>query len=123
MESIGHKIRGLREQKGLSQGDIERTTGMLRCYISRVEHGYTVPSVETLERFAAALGIPVYQFFLSRPLSGQDRAAPVSEREQGNEKFLRRLGHCIRGMGPNERLLLLDLAEHLVAKQPDTRQA
>lgn len=61
--TIGLRIRQLREQKGLSQGDVEETTGMLRCYISRVENGHTVPSLETLERFAAALDVPLYRFF------------------------------------------------------------
>src|ERR1700739_5024468 len=60
---VGQRIRVLREQKGLSQGDIEKQTGMLRGYISRVEHGHTTPSVETLQRFAAALDIPMYRFF------------------------------------------------------------
>ena len=49
--------------KRLSQGDIQRKTGLLRCYTSRVENGYTVPSVETLEKFARALEIPLYRFF------------------------------------------------------------
>ena len=60
---IGQRIRRLREEKGLSQGDIERSSGLLRCYVSRVEHGHTVPSLETLIRFAAALDIPLYQLF------------------------------------------------------------
>ncbi|HTS11813.1 MAG TPA: helix-turn-helix domain-containing protein [Candidatus Limnocylindrales bacterium] len=60
---IGEKIRQLRLEKDLSQGDIERRTGLLRCYTSRVEHGITVPSVETLEKYARALEIPLYKFF------------------------------------------------------------
>jgi len=60
---IGQKLRQLREEKNLSQGDIERRTGLFRCYTSRVENGYTVPSVETLEKFARALEIPLYRFF------------------------------------------------------------
>ena len=60
---IGRRIKQLRERKGLSQGDIEAVSGMLRAYISRVEHGHTVPSLETLERFAAALDVPLYQLF------------------------------------------------------------
>jgi transcriptional regulator with XRE-family HTH domain len=60
---IGQKLRELREEKHLSQGDIEQTTGLFRCYTSRVENGYTVPSVETLEKFARALEIPLYRFF------------------------------------------------------------
>jgi transcriptional regulator with XRE-family HTH domain len=60
---IGERLRDLREHKHLSQGDIEKRTGLLRCYISRVEHGHTVPSLETLERLARALEVPLYQIF------------------------------------------------------------
>ena len=60
---IGERLRTLREQKNLSQGDIEKRTGLLRCYISRVENGHTVPAVETLEKMARALEVPLYQLF------------------------------------------------------------
>src|ERR1700683_4973802 len=60
---IADKLRALREEKDLSQGDIEKRTGLLRCYISRVENGHTVPAIETLEKLARALEIPLYQFF------------------------------------------------------------
>ena len=60
---IGERLRELREQKKLSQGDIEKKTGLLRCYVSRVENGHTVPAVETLEKFARALEVPMYQLF------------------------------------------------------------
>jgi transcriptional regulator with XRE-family HTH domain len=59
---IGQRLRDLRERKKLSQSDIEKRTGLLRCYISRVENGHTVPSVETLEKLARAL-VPLYQLF------------------------------------------------------------
>src|SRR6266436_573025 len=57
---IGDRLRELREAKSLSQGDIEKRTGLLRCYISRVENGHTVPAVETLEKMARALELPLY---------------------------------------------------------------
>jgi transcriptional regulator with XRE-family HTH domain len=60
---IGERLKQIRAQKKLSQADIERETGLLRCYISRVENGHTVPSVETLEKFAHALQVPMYQLF------------------------------------------------------------
>lgn len=60
---IADRLRTLREQKGLSQGEIEKRTGLLRCYISRVENGHTVPTVETLEKIARALEVPLYQLF------------------------------------------------------------
>jgi len=60
---IGDRLRTLREEKKLSQGDIEKRTGLLRCYISRVENGHTVPAIETLEKMARAFEVPMYQLF------------------------------------------------------------
>lgn len=60
---IGERLRELRASKKLSQGQIEKRTGLLRCYTSRVENGHTVPSLETLEKYASALEIPIYRFF------------------------------------------------------------
>jgi transcriptional regulator with XRE-family HTH domain len=60
---IGERLRALREQKNFSQGDIEEKTGLLRCYVSRVENGHSIPAVETLEKFARALEVPMYQLF------------------------------------------------------------
>jgi transcriptional regulator with XRE-family HTH domain len=60
---IGDRLRLLREEKKLSQGEIEKRTGLLRCYISRVENGHTTPAIETLEKFARALEVPIYQLF------------------------------------------------------------
>jgi transcriptional regulator with XRE-family HTH domain len=55
---ISDRLRSIREEKSLSQGDIEKRTGLLRCYVSRVENGHTVPAVETIEKFARALEVP-----------------------------------------------------------------
>ena len=63
MLMIGERLRTIRESKNLSQGDIEKRTGMLRCYTSRVENGHTVPSIETLAKYAQALDMPLYQLF------------------------------------------------------------
>jgi len=60
---IGERLRDLREQKKMSQGEIEKPTGLVRCYISRVENGHTVPSLETLEKMARALEVPTYRLF------------------------------------------------------------
>jgi transcriptional regulator with XRE-family HTH domain len=60
---IGDRLRELREQKNFSQGDVEKRTGLLRCYISRVENGHTVPAIETLEKLARAFEVPMYQLF------------------------------------------------------------
>src|SRR5258705_7663883 len=60
---IGNRLRALRAAKKLSQGDVEKRSGLLRCYVSRVENGHTVPAIDTLEKWARALGIPMYQLF------------------------------------------------------------
>jgi len=57
------RICELRKEKGLSQADVAKRMGVRRSYISRVENGHTVPSLETLERFAAALETPLYRLF------------------------------------------------------------
>lgn len=61
--SIGERLRALREARNLSQSDMAKRTGLLRCNISRVENGHTIPSVETLEKFARGLEVPLYQLF------------------------------------------------------------
>ena len=63
MLMIGERLRTIRESKNMSQGDVETKTGLLRCYTSRVENGHTVPSIETLAKYAQALDIPLYQLF------------------------------------------------------------
>jgi transcriptional regulator with XRE-family HTH domain len=63
MMVIGEKLKALRAQKNMMQGDVEQRTGLLRCYISRVENGHTVPSVDTLEKMARALQVPMYRLF------------------------------------------------------------
>ena len=60
---VGERLRELREQRKFSQGEIEKRTGLLRCYTSRVENGHTVPAVETLEKYARALEVPMYRLF------------------------------------------------------------
>jgi transcriptional regulator with XRE-family HTH domain len=60
---IAERLKALREQKNMSQGDIEKRTGLLRCYISRVENGHTVPAIATLEKLARAMEVPIYALF------------------------------------------------------------
>ena len=78
---LAAKIRYIRTTKNLSQGDLENRTGLKRCYISRVEHGHTVPSVETLEKLARGLEIPIDQFFYEGEQSAPVRLPIVERRE------------------------------------------
>lgn len=77
---IGERLRALREQKKLSQGEIEKRTGLLRCYVSRVENGHTVPSIATLEKYARALEVPLYEFFYDGKESPKILKLPNDER-------------------------------------------
>lgn len=110
---IGQQLRALREAKGLSQGDIERRSGLLRSYISRVEGGYTAPSLATLEKFAKALGVESYQLlFDNRGRNGRPKSAKAQS-PAGTSKPLRRLMTLYDGMPSSHRRLLLALAAKL----------
>jgi transcriptional regulator with XRE-family HTH domain len=107
---IGKRLKELREAKNLSQGDIERRSGLLRSYISRVEGGYTVPSLATLERFAKALGVEPYQLLYQSEL----RPKPVKMPEQENlTKPLKKLIKQFEGMPASHRNILLTMASKL----------
>jgi transcriptional regulator with XRE-family HTH domain len=98
---IGQRIRELRKKRGLSQGDIAKASGFVRAYISRVEHGHTVPSLETLERFAAALDVPLYRLFYhgadetSAAVSGSDGEAGENEPSATEAKLLLKLKNIV----------------------------
>lgn len=127
---IGQRIRQLREQKGLSQGDIEKASGLLRCYISRLEHGHTVPSLDTLERIAAALDLPLYRLFYAgedapatpnltpRPTLEELAQEPGGHGEEA--RFLLRLKGLTNRMVDSDRTFLLDFARLLATRQART---
>jgi transcriptional regulator with XRE-family HTH domain len=108
---IGKRIRTLREAKGLSQGDIEKRSGLLRSYISRVEGGYTAPSLSTLEKFAKALEVEPYQLLFRG--SGHPTAPRVPQ-QVSQSKSLRKLIKSFDNMSTPNRKLLLTLAGKLV---------
>jgi transcriptional regulator with XRE-family HTH domain len=81
MLMIGERLRTIRESQNLSQGDIEKRTGLTRCYTSRVENGHTVPSIETLAKFAQALDVPLYQIFsMVKPSQRRSKGGPRREK-------------------------------------------
>jgi transcriptional regulator with XRE-family HTH domain len=107
---IGKRLRELREARALSQGDIERRSGLLRSYISRVEGGYTAPSLATLEKFAEALGMEPYQLLFR----GEGKPTAVKAGEQTTlSKASRKLVKMFDGMSSSNRKLLLTLASKL----------
>ena len=102
--SIGATIRSYRQQKGMSQGDIEKRTGLLRCYLSRVENGHTVPSLETLQKIAYALDLHLAQFFSDEVVSREMSPLRLSEEEI---RFLTQIQRYASRLSENDRKLLL----------------
>jgi transcriptional regulator with XRE-family HTH domain len=102
--NIGSTIRSYRLQKGMSQGDIEKRTGLLRCYLSRVENGHTVPSLETLQKIAQALELQLAQFFSDQVVSQEMSSLRLSEEEI---RFLTQIQRYSSRLTENDRKLLL----------------
>jgi len=121
---ISDRLRALREQKNLSQGDIEKRTGLLRCYISRVENGHTVPAVETLEKLARAFEVPLYQLFYEGEeppdlpnllkLKSSDEDAWGSSGKDA--RFLNKLRRLLGKANEEDRKLILHLAQKLARR-------
>lgn len=102
--NIGATIRAFRLQKGMSQGDIEKRTGLLRCYLSRVENGHTVPSLETLQKIAHAMDLQLAQFFSDESVSREMSGLRLSEEEI---RFLTQIQRYASKLSDNDRKLLL----------------
>ena len=109
---IGTTIRAHRLQKGLSQGDIEKKTGLLRCYLSRVENGHTVPSLDTLAKIAHSLDLGIAQFFASDTLGRQLNAQHLSDDEL---RFLSQIRRYSSNLNDSDRKLLLAMVKKFAA--------
>jgi transcriptional regulator with XRE-family HTH domain len=118
---IGDRLRAMREEKHFSQGDIEKKTGLLRCYISRVENGHTVPAIETLEKMARALEVPMYQLFydgeeppklpnLPKRKSSDDIAWGSTGKDA---RYLNKLRRLLAKSEEEDRKLLLYMAQKM----------
>src|SRR6266852_3226569 len=116
---IGDRLRELSEEKKLSQGDIGKRTGLLRCYISRVENGHTVPAVETLEKLARAFEVPLYQLFyegneppqvpnLLKRKSSDEMAWGSSGKEA---MYLNKLRRALGKTGEDNRKLVMHMSQ------------
>jgi transcriptional regulator with XRE-family HTH domain len=117
---IGNRLKELRESKELSQGDIEKRSGLLRCYISRVENGHTVPSVETLEKMARALEVPLYRLFHDGEAPASLRKMkPANDDEWGSTGedavYLSKLCRLLAKMKPDDQKFLLHMAHLAIA--------
>jgi transcriptional regulator with XRE-family HTH domain len=118
---IGDRLRELREGKELSQGDIEKRTGLLRCYISRVENNHTVPAVNTLEKLARALEVPMYQLFHEGEASPDvRRSKPDDQADHDNwgmtgrdRAYVSTLQKALSKMKPADHKLFLHMVQKM----------
>jgi transcriptional regulator with XRE-family HTH domain len=100
---MGDRLRTLREERKLTQADIESSTGLTRFYVSRVEHGHTVPSLSTLEKFARALHIPLYELFYEE---GETPNPPVPLKlRQSSESLWGDTGKSVKQLARLRRVL------------------
>jgi transcriptional regulator with XRE-family HTH domain len=123
---VGERLRILRLEKKLSQGDIEKRSGLLRAYISRVENGYTVPTLETLARLVRALEVPMYQVLEED--GDPPKATPSLKRKGLNEvlwgdagksaRYLFKLRRNLGRLNENDLRLILQLAQKMAQRSP-----
>ena len=124
---IGTQLRKMREQKGMSQGDVEKATGLLRCYTSRVENGHTVPSLETLEKYAAAFEVPLYRLFYEgdeppelpklTPRENLEELAKGTREKATEAKFLLKLKKKLAQIGEHDRKVLMAIVQKMAARE------
>ena len=122
---ISDRLRAIRVEKKLSQGDIEERTGLKRCYVSRVENGHTVPSIETLEKLARALEVPMYQIFYDGEAPPEPPSIPQGMSADGDgwgnsgapAKFLQRLRQLLGRLSEDGRKLIMHMTFQMVRKK------
>lgn len=123
---LAEQLRYLRKIKKLSQGDMEKRTGLLRCYISRVENGHTVPSVETLVKFAQALQIPIYHLLyqgegLTRAEDSSPRIRDWASTGKGYRTFTK-FRQALSRMSEADRELFLEMTKTFVRARQNHRK-
>jgi transcriptional regulator with XRE-family HTH domain len=111
--NIGETIRSFRLQKGMSQGDIEKRTGLLRCYLSRVENGHTIPSLDTLAKIAGSMEVPLAQFFADAPAGEAAKQLPQLSDEE--VRFLTQIRRYSSNLNDSDRKLVLAMVKKMAA--------
>jgi transcriptional regulator with XRE-family HTH domain len=65
--SLGARIKGMRAERGLQQRQLAEKAGMTPSMVSQIEAGRLTPSLPTLGKLAAALGVPIASLFEPTP--------------------------------------------------------
>lgn len=111
--NIGETIRNFRLQKGMSQGDIEKRTGLLRCYLSRVENGHTIPSLDTLAKIATAMELPLAQFFSGGSSDNGGKVMPQLAEDE--VRFLTQIRRYSPNLNDSDRKLVIAMVKKMAA--------
>jgi transcriptional regulator with XRE-family HTH domain len=112
--NIGETIRNFRLHRGMSQGDIEKRTGLLRCYLSRVENGHTIPSLDTLAKIAGAMELPLSQFFSESGHTNGSKGLPQLSDDE--VRFLSQIRRYSVSLNDSDRKLVLAMVKKMAAK-------
>jgi transcriptional regulator with XRE-family HTH domain len=122
--AIGEVIRSYRADRGLSQGDIERRTGLLRCYLSRVENGHTVPSLETLAKIAEAMDMSLADFFPGgQTARDRDTQRMLGELSEDEIRFLGEIKKYSSGLSDGDKRLVLAMIRKMASTPTPNRRA
>jgi transcriptional regulator with XRE-family HTH domain len=113
--NLGHAIRDYRTQKGYSQGDLEKRSGLLRCYLSRVENGHTIPSLNTLAKIAGAMDISLSDL-LTEDIDGVPH--PMIRLREEELRFLIQMRRYSVDLDEADRTLLVDMVRKFASVSP-----
>ncbi len=113
--NIGETIRNYRLQKSMSQGDIEKRTGLLRCYLSRVENGHTIPSLDTLAKIAGAMDLPLAQFFADHTVNGSASSKAAPQLTEDEVRFLTQIRRYSPNLNDSDRKLVIAMVKKMAA--------
>jgi len=108
--NLGESIRRIRQAKGLSQGEMQKRTGILRSYLSRVENGHTVPSLATLQRLAVAMGVALADFFAAE---GEGATASTPLPSDTASQYLGELKNYLPQLSTQQRQELLEMVKEM----------
>jgi transcriptional regulator with XRE-family HTH domain len=111
--NIGETIRNYRLQKNMSQGDIEKRTGLLRCYLSRVENGHTIPSLDTLAKIAQAMDLQLAQFFTDMNSENGNSAKAAPQLSEDEVRFLSQIRRYSPNLNDSDRKLVIAMVKKM----------
>jgi transcriptional regulator with XRE-family HTH domain len=119
---IGRRLWELRTARKLSQGDIQKRTGLLRACTSRVENGLIVPSLGTLEKYGQALEIPLYRFFYDaegpddKPILPPMNAQPCFGTTEKEHVEMTAFATALSRMSEYDRILMVAITHKLAGR-------